>query len=87
MLRAHTAADIRAAEEELAATLPEGELIVNSSRGGGTKDTWVLAGPTSTAPAPPAQQQLQMSDLQAVHDEGHDEGHESSGEGSVEGVG
>ena len=26
--------------------LPEGELIANSSRGGGSKDTWVLAGPT-----------------------------------------
>jgi uncharacterized circularly permuted ATP-grasp superfamily protein len=26
--------------------LVEGELIVNSSRGGGSKDTWVLAGPT-----------------------------------------
>jgi uncharacterized circularly permuted ATP-grasp superfamily protein len=26
--------------------LPEGELIVNSSRGGGSKDTWVLARPT-----------------------------------------
>ncbi|WP_156758892.1 circularly permuted type 2 ATP-grasp protein [Microbacterium karelineae] len=25
--------------------LPEGELIVNSSRGGGSKDTWVLAAP------------------------------------------
>jgi len=25
--------------------LPEGELIVNSSRGGGSKDTWVLADP------------------------------------------
>ena len=25
--------------------LAEGELIVNSSRGGGSKDTWVLAGP------------------------------------------
>ena len=35
--------------------LPEGELIVNSSRGGGSKDTWVLAGPGSTAeqPLPP----------------------------------
>ncbi|MCD4527476.1 circularly permuted type 2 ATP-grasp protein [Nocardioides sp. cx-173] len=32
--------------------LAEGELIVNSSRGGGSKDTWVLAGPK--APAPPA---------------------------------
>ncbi|WP_230973546.1 circularly permuted type 2 ATP-grasp protein [Aeromicrobium terrae] len=29
--------------------LPEGELIVNSSRGGGSKDTWVLAGPTDEA--------------------------------------
>jgi uncharacterized circularly permuted ATP-grasp superfamily protein len=29
--------------------LAEGELIVNSSRGGGSKDTWVLAGP---GPAP-----------------------------------
>jgi uncharacterized circularly permuted ATP-grasp superfamily protein len=29
--------------------LTEGELIVNSSRGGGSKDTWVLAGP---GPAP-----------------------------------
>jgi len=28
--------------------LEEGELIVNSSRGGGSKDTWVLAGPTQT---------------------------------------
>lgn len=27
--------------------LAEGELIVNSSRGGGSKDTWVLAGPGS----------------------------------------
>ncbi len=36
--------------------LPEGELIVNSSRGGGSKDTWVMAGgrvsaPPSSAPA------------------------------------
>jgi hypothetical protein len=29
--------------------LAEGELIVNSSRGGGSKDTWVLAGPTQLA--------------------------------------
>ena len=26
--------------------LPEGELVVNSSQGGGSKDTWVLAGPS-----------------------------------------
>lgn len=36
--------------------LGKGELIVNSSRGGGTKDTWVLAGPT----APEQQQQQQQ---------------------------
>ncbi len=34
--------------------LAEGELIVNSSRGGGSKDTWVLAGPGSTPPPRPA---------------------------------
>jgi hypothetical protein len=28
--------------------LPEGELVVNSSQGGGSKDTWVLASPRST---------------------------------------
>jgi uncharacterized circularly permuted ATP-grasp superfamily protein len=37
--------------------LPEGELVVNSSQGGGSKDTWVLAEPlsaeaVSAAPAP-----------------------------------
>ena len=31
--------------------LREGELIVNSSRGGGSKDTWVLAGHGATAGA------------------------------------
>lgn len=41
--------------------LGKGELIVNSSRGGGTKDTWVLAGPTS-----PGQQQQQQQQTQAV---------------------
>ena len=29
--------------------LPEGELVVNSSQGGGSKDTWVLAGPRPSA--------------------------------------
>ena len=29
--------------------LPEGELVVNSSQGGGSKDTWVLASPRSMA--------------------------------------
>jgi uncharacterized circularly permuted ATP-grasp superfamily protein len=30
--------------------LPEGALVVNSSQGGGSKDTWVLASPLSPAP-------------------------------------
>ncbi len=29
--------------------LPEGSLVVNSSQGGGSKDTWVLASRTSAA--------------------------------------
>jgi uncharacterized circularly permuted ATP-grasp superfamily protein len=33
--------------------LPEGELIVNSSRGGGSKDTWVLAAPGRASTAAP----------------------------------
>ena len=30
--------------------LPEGQLVVNSSRGGGSKDTWVLADPSPASP-------------------------------------
>ena len=33
--------------------LPEGELVVNSSQGGGSKDTWVLAGPRGRHGPPP----------------------------------
>lgn len=40
--------------------LGKGELIVNSSRGGGTKDTWVLAGATT-----PEQQQQQQQQTQS----------------------
>jgi uncharacterized circularly permuted ATP-grasp superfamily protein len=32
--------------------LPEGELKVNSSQGGGSKDTWVLIGPRAAEPTP-----------------------------------
>jgi hypothetical protein len=32
--------------------LPEGELVVNSSQGGGSKDTWVLSAPIRPEPAP-----------------------------------
>src|SRR5262249_37754013 len=31
--------------------LPEGSLVVNSSQGGGSKDTWVLAGERTAPPA------------------------------------
>ena len=34
--------------------LPEGELVVNSSQGGGSKDTWVLAEPRPAEPVAPA---------------------------------
>ncbi|MGD9961302.1 circularly permuted type 2 ATP-grasp protein [Nocardioides sp.] len=40
--------------------LAEGELIVNSSRGGGSKDTWVLAG-NGPKPEPAEQPRLQVS--------------------------
>lgn len=39
--------------------LPRGEMIVNSSRGGGSKDTWVLAPERSTAPSSASQSQSQ----------------------------
>ena len=35
--------------------LPEGELVVNSSQGGGSKDTWVLAHPGEPTPPPQIQ--------------------------------
>jgi hypothetical protein len=34
--------------------LVEGSLVVNSSQGGGSKDTWVLASERRTPPAPAA---------------------------------
>jgi uncharacterized circularly permuted ATP-grasp superfamily protein len=34
--------------------LREGSLIVNSSQGGGSKDTWILGGPVEPSPLPPA---------------------------------
>ena len=34
--------------------LPEGSLVVNSSQGGGSKDTWVLAEPGGSRPVYPA---------------------------------
>ena len=40
--------------------LGEGELIVNSSRGGGSKDTWVLSGDGRRTRVEPRQQQRQL---------------------------
>jgi len=34
--------------------LREGSLIVNSSQGGGSKDTWILGGPVEPSPPLPA---------------------------------
>lgn len=48
--------------------LGEGELIVNSSRGGGSKDTWVLAGqtPPRVEPEPARQSQGQQQSQEQV---------------------
>ena len=35
--------------------LKKGSLVVNSSQGGGSKDTWVLAGESPAEPAPPTE--------------------------------
>jgi uncharacterized circularly permuted ATP-grasp superfamily protein len=40
--------------------LPEGELVVNSSQGGGSKDTWVLGGGVEVAQPEPAADQTQV---------------------------
>lgn len=47
--------------------LPEGELIVNSSRGGGSKDTWVLADPTSPADPKDTADEDEDDDLAVEH--------------------
>jgi uncharacterized circularly permuted ATP-grasp superfamily protein len=41
--------------------LTEGALVVNSSQGGGSKDTWVLAGDERSAAATGAQQQIALA--------------------------
>lgn len=47
--------------------LPRGEMIVNSSRGGGSKDTWVLA-PQRTAEPGQVQQQMQEPEVDDIED-------------------
>ena len=46
----HTGEAAEVAPAALTRVAPEGSLIVNSSRGGGSKDTWVLRHPNSKAP-------------------------------------
>jgi uncharacterized circularly permuted ATP-grasp superfamily protein len=53
--------------------LPEGELIVNSSRGGGSKDTWVMAGPTEEA-VEPARQRSTRKKVVSSQQQNHDDG-------------
>jgi glutamate---cysteine ligase / carboxylate-amine ligase len=43
--------DCRLAPLALTRVAPPGSLIVNSSRGGGAKDTWILTGPTEGGPS------------------------------------
>jgi uncharacterized circularly permuted ATP-grasp superfamily protein len=42
--------------------LPEGSLVVNSSQGGGSKDTWVLAASASRQPRPAAPQPVHVAE-------------------------
>jgi len=48
--------------------LPEGELVVNSSQGGGSKDTWVISPPRVSEPEEPDLTRIEFSteDLAAV---------------------
>ena len=46
--------------------LAKGELIVNSSQGGGSKDTWVLAGPALTEEEKAALQESQAEQLEVA---------------------
>jgi len=52
--------------------LPEGELIVNSSRGGGSKDTWVIAGPTDEAVEPARQRSPKKKVVSSQQQNHHD---------------
>ncbi|MBB5831286.1 circularly permuted type 2 ATP-grasp protein [Brachybacterium aquaticum] len=52
--------------------LPRGEMIVNSSRGGGSKDTWVLAAERPAAGGA-SQSQVQMATEEAIEDPSDEE--------------
>ena len=69
--------------------LPEGELIVNSSQGGGSKDTWVLTSgrpiaPTMPPTPPPRPTSVPMSEpvLNRVIRHQHEQQQQQSGEGA-----
>ena len=52
--------------------LPKGELVVNSSQGGGSKDTWVLSQPLRIQ-APDASDDEDLDDLDDLDDDSDDE--------------
>jgi uncharacterized circularly permuted ATP-grasp superfamily protein len=54
--------------------LPEGELIVNSSRGGGSKDTWVMAGAADEAVEPARKQASTATKVASSQQQNHDDG-------------
>jgi len=54
--------------------LPEGELIVNSSRGGGSKDTWVMARPTEEAVESPRRKRSNRQSVASSQQQNHDDG-------------
>jgi len=54
--------------------LPEGELIVNSSRGGGSKDTWVMAGPTDEVVEPARKRSSKKAAVVSSRQQNHDDG-------------
>ena len=60
--------------------LREGSLVVNSSQGGGSKDTWVLAG-AMEAPEPPAEEDAELDPI------GHGRSWRSDGRHRAAGVG
>jgi uncharacterized circularly permuted ATP-grasp superfamily protein len=76
--------------------LPKGSLVVNSSQGGGSKDTWVLAGerrpqPARSAPAPTAHGHLppvlSAVDMEIQQQQQQQQQQQSAEDGSAAGTG
>jgi hypothetical protein len=55
--------------------LPEGQLVVNSSQGGGSKDTWVLSTPLESADEVPHRELIDVNRVAQMSgpDQGPDE--------------